>query len=197
MCWLNYGREEGECVIMIIFLLCILLSATTPIKYKLIIKNDGEEFFLKFIYGFLFRFQKDNYNQLIKVLGIKFNSKVKIHAEDIKTHPVNANEFDLHTIKNILLPTLELIQNVLAKLKPSKLNLTGKVGFDNPYLTGLFAAFKVNASVFDEVHCDFEQKVFNYKLDVVGYVSLSSLATIVLKYVMHEDVRKILKQAVL
>ncbi|AUG58179.1 MAG TPA: DUF2953 domain-containing protein [Ruminiclostridium sp.] len=177
--------------ILLILLVILLLLLIVPVKYSF----TGEKYESAFIKGkvslllgfvklyYYNDFEKKNIAK-ITLLGFPVNISYKKKRKK-KRRPKKDKSYN-YLNKRFLKSSLKTIGKVILHIKPSKLEISGKIGFDDPYYTGLICAFRnifypkfKNAKI--NIDTVFEDEIFEGSFLIQGRVILFYVVYMVLR----------------
>jgi hypothetical protein len=184
--------------ILVALLILLVLILVLPLEFRLYGQKQEETFFKASVILFkgavVFQFLKpfkEQAKMYVRILGFKKN---------IKTHKVSEKENKKEKPKkensrNYLEPSfLKCLKNVLKHIKPKKFAIEGRVGFEDPYVTGIVCAVlnvlcqelkKANI----KVNTVFDEEIFEGKCLIQGRVVLAYIAYIALRLYLSRPVR--------
>jgi len=125
--------------------------------------------------------------------------KKKIMSELDKINKKNFFRLDnLDEIKFLLEKLLIIIKDILKKIKPDKILLTGELGFEEPHETGYVCAFETCVSKLlkldSNIKYNFEKNIRDIELILNGKSNLLVILILVLKYVLDKELRNFVKK---
>lgn len=138
-------------------------------------------------------FEKKNITK-VTILGlpIKISSKKKKYKREAKKD-MNKN-FNNYLNKSFIKSSLKSLGKAVLHIKPKKIEIAGKIGFEDPYYTGLICAFKnifyprlKNAKI--SIDTVFEDEVFEGRCLIQGRVILLYIAYIGLRLYCSRPVK--------
>ena len=191
-------------IVGVLFFLVLILVA--PIKYDLRIKfKDKAKIFFcaKFFFGIV-KYKNDG----LKIFGISVKKNINAKERKIKKKKVRKNKFeskkvmrkkkfkwneiDYAGLLEIIEPSFDLLKNIFKKLRPKKIIMLGKIGFENPEYTGYFCAlesFLREIKIFNlNLKHDFNKKIFDLDICLYGRTCFWNLIFISVKYILDKRV---------
>lgn len=174
---------------LLIFLIAIFLVLLfVPIKYVI----DGQ-----------WHNTSGKLNVDINILCIRINSmlnKNRINKKDKKEEQKkekekrdkNFKDILLFLDKNFLSRVLLALKEILGNILPERYEISGTLGFSDPYYTGLLAAVRAVIPQI-EIDPDFTREIYDIKLFIMGKVVLVKIIYIGIKAILSREFRPVLK----
>lgn len=200
-------------------ILCLLaLILIMPVRYTAKIKNLNYVFFrIGGLFGIInFQFETDKQFKF-RIAGINLLSILKKKAspdtpEKIQKSKLGSfvdkkisslhkkilpdkNKFD--SIMPIIKPTLVFVKDVVKKIRPYLIKITGQIGLENPadtaWLSQIINFLAYTFHIKQNVQYDFQNKIFNLEIELYGKTCALHFLLIVIKYLRNEHVFSLVK----
>ncbi|MEN8908001.1 MAG: DUF2953 domain-containing protein [Clostridiales bacterium] len=188
-------------IIILFCLFLIIILITLPIKYSIILNkfnnlsmNTNISLFLGLLKLNISKNSNTNFKTRITLFGFKFTlkkdiTKTKTLKENRKRNTKNMNFtsfLNYNFINSILKNTKKIIQHIL----PNKLVLKAKIGFEDPYLTGILNAYYyILMDLFKDYNISlntvFDDEIIEIKLFVKGKIYLIMIFYLIVKIIIN------------
>ncbi|MFZ5965649.1 MAG: DUF2953 domain-containing protein [Bacillota bacterium] len=131
----------------------------------------------------------------------KANNKVK-QEEDNQHKKKTAMTQGLEWLsKDLLEAGLRFVRDIVKHMKPKHIHIKGRIGFENPYYTGILSGLIYSITPFlhrqqFDVMTVFEDEVVEGEFAIQGRVIIGVLCIIVLRLLVTKPVRNIIKKMI-
>lgn len=188
--------------ILVALLVLLVLILVLPLEFRLYGQKQEETFFKASVILFkgvvVFQFLKAFSEQARMCVSIFCFKK------NIKTHKVSKKKNKKEKLKkdgsrnylepNFLKCALKCLTKVLNHIKPKKFEIEGRVGFEDPYVTGIVCAvlnvlYQELKKANIKVRTVFDEEIFEGKCLIQGRVVLAYIAFIALRLYLSRPVR--------
>ncbi|MHC1721078.1 MAG: hypothetical protein AB9844_10525 [Clostridiaceae bacterium] len=183
---------------LLVFLLLILF---VPLNYSILAQVNEEA-------SLNFQLQWAPLNAEFYLVGLKPYAKIKVFGIPIMSgliKRISRKKLSEKTMKSkrkiygiqFLEEMLSLVKEILSVLKPKEMKVTGCYGLDDPANTAA-ASYIINLIIADipwtliELNPVFDSEIIDLKISISGRIVLIILLCILIKYILKEEVRKIL-----
>ncbi len=194
-------------VIIIVALIAIIL--VIPFQYSCSgfkYEKTYLEAKVKWLFGVLkFGFSYDSETGALKefrVFGIKPSSKENkessVKKKNTKKQKKSSGKVGISLMKELFKEGLSAFKKVFNKIKPKKFILSAKVGFDDPYNTGVLRAvlsiFHKEIQRYDvKIDTVFDDEVIEGRFLIQGRIVIAELIPIVIKFMFSRPVKNMFK----
>ncbi len=193
-------------IILIAILMLVLLILFVPFHYDIKITNHEKDFYIgarmHWLFG-LFQLAYDNkhlfhvklFGRLIKIKNGEDKEKKEQQIEVEEKEEKKKKKKRKITKKGVKY-LVKCFMNIIRKYRPQKLVVKGKLGFEDPsitgFLQGLTHVFNVPINI-DNLEFIYDKKVYNGTIYTNGKIAIYYLVFIFLKLILYRPTRLMLK----
>ncbi len=192
-------------LLLIFILALIVLFILVPVKYSIkgtYYQKMTGDFIISLIFGVISLngyFDSGDVSLTLKILSIKKNidikkSNKKEFDKDDFLKKIKDNKIKTYINRNSIADLIKIVKKIWNNIKPSKIFIKGKIGFEDPMWTGIFFSL-LNQIIYlpkgFEVKLDpvFNEQYFQGKGKMEGKICILGIMMILIKHFIIKPIK--------